>query len=205
MTVKFIQYFDILSGRDDEYRRFASKSYIPGINATDLLKIVGSWYVASGEGPYHIMEGVADSVRSVHQLLQLDEYKKLNHLLHFLISNYKTKIMVPMGTLESLLPRETNYRFNHHYDINYDHYDDYINFIQQAHVPTMKKLGINMIGGWYVALGPGPNIVVEGSCSSVKQILEIIGSKEYGELTSRLLTMVSGYGSKILVPTGLVS
>jgi hypothetical protein len=68
----------------------------------------------------------------------------------------------------------------------------------------MEKLGINMIGGWYVALGPGPNIVVEGSCASVKRILEVIGSKEYGELTSRLLAMVDGYGSKILVPTGLV-
>ena len=160
--------------------------------------------MASGEGPYHIMEGVADSVKSVHQLLLLDDFKKLNHLLHFLITNYKTKIMVPMGTLESRLPRETNFRFNHHYDINYARYDDYIRFIRKEHFPTMEKLGINMIGGWHVALGPGPSIVVEGSCASVKHILEVIGSKEYGELTSRLLAMVDGYGSKILAPTGLV-
>ena len=204
MTVKFIQYYDILSGKDDEYRNFISKSYIPGINETGFLEIVGSWYLASGEGPYHIMEGVADSVKSIHQLLLLDDFKKLNHLLHFLITNYKTKIMVPTGTIESQLPRETNFRFNHHYDINYARYDDYVRFIRKEHFPTMEKLGIKMIGGWYVALGPGPNIVAEGSCANVKRILEVIGSREYGELTSKLLAMVDGYGSKILVPTGLV-
>jgi hypothetical protein len=204
MTVKFIQYYDVLSGKDDEYRNFISKSYIPDINETGFLEIVGSWYLAAGEGPYHIMEGVADSVKSVHQLLLLDDFKKLNHLLHFLITNYKTKIMVPMGTIESQLPHETNFRFNHHYDINYAHYDEYVRFIRKEHIPTMEKLGINMIGGWYVALGPGPSIVVEGSCASVKHILEVIGSTEYGELTSALLAMVDGYGSKILAPTGLV-
>jgi hypothetical protein len=204
MTVKFIQYYDVLSGKDEEYRNFISKSYIPDINETGFLEIVGSWYLAAGEGPYHIMEGVADSVKSVHQLLLLDDFKKLNHLLHFLITNYKTKIMVPMGTIESQLPHETNFRFNHHYDINYAHYDEYVRFIRKEHIPTMEKLGINMIGGWYVALGPGPSIVVEGSCASVKHILEVIGSTEYGELTSALLAMVDGYGSKILAPTGLV-
>lgn len=204
MTVKFIQYYDILSGRDEEYQNFISKSYIPGIKETGFLEIVGSWYVASGEGPYHIMEGVADSVKNVHQLLLLDDFKKLNHLLHFLITNYKTKIMVPMGTIESQLPCEMNFRFNHHYDLNYAHYDDYIRFIRNRHIPAMEKLGINIIGGWYVAIGPGPGIVVEGSCASVKHILEVIANKEYCELTSGLLAMVDSYGSKILAPTGLV-
>lgn len=204
MTVKFIQYYDILSGRDEEYQNFISKSYIPGIKETGFLEIVGSWYVASGEGPYHIMEGVADSVKNVHQLLLLDDFKKLNHLLHFLITNYKTKIMVPMGTIESQLPSEMNFRFNHHYDLNYAHYDDYIRFIRNRHIPAMEKLGINIIGGWYVAIGPGPGIVVEGSCASVKHILEVIANKEYCELTSGLLAMVDSYGSKILAPTGLV-
>jgi len=49
MAVKFIQYYDILSGRYAGYRNFISKSYIPGVNETDVLKIVGSWYLACGE------------------------------------------------------------------------------------------------------------------------------------------------------------
>jgi hypothetical protein len=205
MIVKFIQYWDVLPEREEEFRKFVVKSYIPGINETGLLKIVESWHVASGEGPFNIMEGVADSVKSINNLLQLDEFKKLNHLLHFLVTNYKTKLLVPTGPVEGIVPEHINYRFNHHYNINYDKYDDYIEFIENEHIPAMEVLGIKIIGGWDVAIGPGPNVVIEGSCSSVKQILAAIGSKKYQDLTSKLLTMVSGFGSKILVATGLVS
>jgi len=204
MIVKFIQYCDPLSGHEDEFKNFVPKNYLPGINETGLLKVVGSWYVASGEGPSYIMEGVADSVKSIHKLLQLEEFQKLNHLMHFMITNYKTKILAPTGRVESIVPEYKNFRFNHHYDIIYDQYDDYLSFIEEAHIPTMEKLGIKMIGGWYVALGSGPNIVTEGSCGSVKQILDAIGSEEYRKLTSKLLTMVNGFGSKVLVPSGLM-
>lgn len=203
MTVKFIQYWDVLSEREDEFSKFVVKSYIPGINETGYLKIVSSWHVASGEGPYYIMEGVADSVKNVHYLLQLDEFKKLSHLLHFLITNYKSKLLVPTGPIEGVVPADKNYRFNHHYDVISNKYDDYMAFMKDEHIPIMEELGVKMIGGWYVAIGPGPNMVVEGACPSVKTIMNAIGSERYRRLTAKLLTMVNGFGSKILVDTGL--
>ena len=205
MTVKFIQYWDVLSEREDEFSKFMVKSYIPEINETGYLKIVGSWHVASGEGPYYIMEGVADSVKNIHSLLQLDEFKKLSHLLHFLITNYKSKLLVPAGPIEGIVPEDKNYRFNHHYDVIYDKYDDYMVFMKDEHLPIMEELGIKMIGAWYVAIGPGPNLVVEGACPGVKIIMGAIGSERYRLLTAKLLTMVNGFGSKILVDTGLLS
>jgi len=204
MTVKFIQYWDVLSEREDEFSKFMVKSYIPEINETGYLKIVGSWHVASGEGPYFIMEGVADSVKNIHSLLQLDEFKKLSHLLHFLITNYKSKLLVPTGPIEGIVPEDKNYRFNHHYDVIYDKYDDYMVFMKDEHLPIMEELGIKMIGAWYVAIGPGPNLVVEGACPGVKIIMGAIGSERYRLLTAKLLTMVNGFGSKILVDTGLL-
>jgi len=39
MTVKFIQYCDILPGHEDEFKKFVPKNYMPGINETGLLKI----------------------------------------------------------------------------------------------------------------------------------------------------------------------
>ena len=205
MTVKFIQYWDVLSEQEEEFRNFVVKSYIPGVNETGFLKIVESWNVATGEGPYYIMEGVAESVKSVNDLLQLDEFQKLNHLLHFLITNYKSKLLVPTGPIVSVVPEHKNYRFNHHYDVIHEKYDDYIQFLQNEHIPTMEAIGVNVIGGWYAAIGPGPNIVIEGSCPSIRKILEAIATNRYRELISKLLTMVDGFGSKILVANGLVS
>jgi hypothetical protein len=204
MTVKFIQYWDVLSEREDEFSKFVAKSYIPGINETGYLKIVGSWHVASGEGPYFIMEGVADSVKSVHSLLQLDEFKKLSHLLHFLITNYKSKLLVPTGPIEAGVPKDKNYRFNHHYNVLHDKVEDYTAFMKDEHLPIMEELGVKMIGAWYVAIGPGPNMVIEGACPGVKIIMEAIGSEHYRRLTAKLLTMVDGFGSKILVDTGVL-
>lgn len=205
MTVKFIQYWDVLSEREDEFSKFVKKSYIPGINETGYIRIVGSWHVAAGEGPHSIMEGVADSVKNVHNLLQLEDFKKLSHLLHFLITNYKSKLLVPTGPVEGIVPADKNYRFNHHYDVNYDKYDDYMAFIINEQLPTMEELGVKMIGGWYVAIGPGPNMVVEGACPSIKTIMDAIGSERYRRLVANLLSMVNGFGSKILVDTGLLS
>lgn len=204
MNVKFIQYWDVLSEREDEFSKFVAKSYISGINKTGYLKIVGSWHVASGEGPYFIMEGVADSVKNVHSLLQLDEFKKLSHLLHFLITNYKSKLLVPTGPIEGVLPEDKNYRFNYHYDVIYDKFDDYMAFMKDEHLPIMEELGVKMIGSWYVAIGPGPNMVVECSCPGVKVIMDAIGSERYRRLTAKLLTMVDGFSSKILVDTGVL-
>ena len=204
MTVKFIQYWDVLSEREDEFSKFVAKSYIPGINETGYLKIVGSWHVASGEGPYFIMEGVADSVKNVQSLLQLDEFNKLSHLLHFSITNYKSKLLVPTGSIEGGVPEDKNYRFNHHYNVLHDKFDDYTAFMKDEHLPIMEELGVKMIGAWYVAIGPGPNMVIEGASQGVKIIMEAIGSERYRRLTAKLLTMVNGFGSKILVDTGVL-
>ena len=205
MTVKLIQFFDVLPDKQEEFDHFVEKNYIPGIHETGLLKMVGAWRVASGEGPYHIFESMAESIKDVNSHLQLDHIKRLNHLFHFLITNYKTKIMAPTGHLEAEIPKGIHYRFNHHYDINYDHYEQYSLFMKDSHIPTMEKLGIRMIGGWYVAIGPGPNIVVEGASPTIETILNALGSQEYRHLLDLLFSMVTKLGSKILAPTGLVN
>ena len=204
MTAKFIQFFDILSGKEEEFIHFASKNYIPGIQGMGLTRILGSWHVAAGEGPYCILESVADSVEDINRLLMQDEFHKLNHLVHFLITNYKTKVLAPTGHVVEETPNRINYRFNHHYNVNATNYDEYLGFMEQQYIPVMGTLGINVIGRWYVAVGPGPHMVVEGSCASAKQILQALGSAEYRELTSKIFSLVDDFGSKILVPTGLL-
>jgi hypothetical protein len=204
MAAKFIQFFDVLPDKQGEFENFVLRNYIPEINDTGLLKMVGSWRVASGEGPYHILESLAKSLQDIHAHIQLDHIQKLNHLFHFLITNYKTKVMVPTGHLEAAIPEGIHYRFNHHYDMDSDRFEDYSRYMRETHIPTMERLGIRIIGGWHVAIGPGPNIVVEGASAGISEILAAVGSSEYRKMTDQLVGMVTKFGSKILVPTGLV-
>lgn len=203
MTAKFIQFFDILSSQEEEFIHFASKNYIPGVHSLGLTRIIGTWHVAAGEGPYCILESVADSVEAINRLLMNEDFEKLNHLLHFLITNYKTKILAPTGHMVEEIPSGVNYRFNHHYNIHTTNYDEYLQFMAQKYTPVMETLGIKVIGRWYVAIGPGPQMVVEGSCASAKQILKAIGSPEYRQLTANIFSLVDDFGSKILAPAGL--
>ena len=202
MTAKFIQFFDILSGKEEEFSAFARRNYIPGIHGLGLTRIVGSWHVAAGEGPYCILESVAESVSDINRLLTREEFGKLNNLLHFLITHYKTKILAPATGAPVKIPSGRNCRFNHHYNIDAAHYDAYARFMENEHIPAMEAMGIQIIGRWYAAIGPGPDFVVEGSAESTRQILETIGSRAYRELTRNILGMVNDFGSKILVPTG---
>ncbi|MEW5721527.1 MAG: hypothetical protein AB1896_00355 [Thermodesulfobacteriota bacterium] len=203
MTVKFIQYFDLLPGQEKEFRSFAAHSYLPGVNGTGLVRLVGSWYVACGEGPYFIFESTAPSVREIQQLLELDEFAKLNRLLHFLITNYKTKVLAPGGLVEDEIPRTRHFRFNHHWNVNYARFEAYERFMRDSYLPTVQGLGLRIIGGWEVTIGPGPGFVVEGAVPGLAGLLAAIGRREYRELIADLLGLVSGFGSKILVPTGL--
>ena len=108
MIVKFIQYWNVLSGSQEEFDRFLRSNYIPQINQSGLLRIIGSWQVVSGEGPNFILEGVADSLRLLNEVLRSDDFDKLDHLLRFLITGYKSKILIQHYVLNNIVDS------NHH-------------------------------------------------------------------------------------------
>ena len=106
------------------------QNYIPGINESGLVKIVGSAYAIAGEGPYFVLEGVSDSLRDVNQLLQDEEFYKLKRLLLFLITSYKTRVLVPTNRSGNKMSGASlNCQFNQHYDLVYDKYEEYTDFI----------------------------------------------------------------------------
>lgn len=202
MVVKYIQYWNILSGAQEEFDRFLTSNYIPQIKKNGLLRIVGAWQTVSGEGPNFILEGVAGTLRQLNEVLRSDDFEKLDHLLSFLITGYKSKILITAGDLTVLEPSPQNCRFNHHYDVLMDQSRQHEDFFAAVHIPTLKRLGIETIGSWYVGIGPGPNTVVEGSSPTVSGILQAIGSPAYKDLSDQLQPIVRNFGSRILVPSG---
>lgn len=204
MFVKFIQYFNVLSGSRRDFDRFLKDNYFPQINDTGLMKVVGSWHVAAGEGPYFILESVAESMKEVNAVLDQPDFQKLDHLLKFMITGYRSKILTPTGDVSVVMPAGKNCRFNRHYDVLSRRREDYERFIVEVQKPVMADLGVETIGGWNVGIGPGPNTVVEGACQTVRRILEAVASEEYRRMIAELRTMVTSFGSKILTPSGHV-
>jgi hypothetical protein len=94
--------------------------------------------------------------------------------------------------------------FNQHWDVAPRKQQAYSDFVMTYYNPTLERIGIKLVGGYYVTVGMGPRIIAVGLTESLPDLEQAMASKEYEEITSRLMEFVTHYQSKILVPTGRV-
>jgi hypothetical protein len=94
--------------------------------------------------------------------------------------------------------------FNQHWDVAPGKQQAYSDFVMTYYNPTLNRIGIKLVGGYYVTVGIGPRIIAVGLTESLTDLQQALASKEFEDITSRLQEFVTGYHSKILVPTGRV-
>ena len=94
--------------------------------------------------------------------------------------------------------------FNQHWDVAPGKQQAYSDFVMTYYNPTLNGIGIKLVGGYYVTVGMGPRIIAVGLTESLPELEQAMASKEFEEVTSRLMELVTHYHSKILVPTGRV-
>lgn len=94
--------------------------------------------------------------------------------------------------------------FNQHWDIIPGKEEEYTKFAINTHLPTMKKIGINMVGGFHVVVGEGPRIIAVGAVDSLQKLQKALETEEYERITAQIQQYVSNYFSRILKPTGRV-
>lgn len=94
--------------------------------------------------------------------------------------------------------------FNQHWDIAPGKQQEYSDFMMTFYNPTLDRIGIKLVGGYYVTVGMGPRIIAVGLAQSLHDLEGALASAEYEEITNRLMEFVTRYHSKILIPTGRV-
>jgi hypothetical protein len=206
MPVKLIQYWNILHATQSEFDAYFTREYVPRINENGFMRIVGSWHVASGEGPYFITEGVSESVSEVESIIMAPFYIDLRQQLLRLVKDYQTKLLVPIESIESdVVDIEHGYKFNQHFNINPADFYTFLDFEEKVHLPEMKRFGVTIAGGWNVAVGATPYVINETRAGNLEIIGEMLQNPAYQRLTLELLQLVSNYGCKILVPSGHIN
>jgi hypothetical protein len=206
MLAKLIQYWNVFYDRREDFDTFLINQFVPRIDETGLMKVIGSWHVASGEGPYFIVEGVSESLEHMEALIMGPEFLELRESLLHLVRDYTTKLLVPTGNVPPrLVEIEHGFKFTQHFNINAADSYAYTAFVRDEHLPKMGQLGMEMVGGWHVAVGATPYVVAEGRADDLTTIGEMLENPEFQILTLKLLSLVSNYGCKILVPSGHVN
>lgn len=94
--------------------------------------------------------------------------------------------------------------FTQHWDVVPGKQNEYSDFVMTHYNPTLEKVGIKLVGGYYVAIGAGPRIIAVGVTKSLHELDQALDSEVYRDISSRLMKYVLNYHSKILVPTGRV-
>lgn len=94
--------------------------------------------------------------------------------------------------------------FNQHWDLAPGKQQAYSDFLMTYYNPTLNKIGIKLVGGYYVTVGMGPRIIAVGLAQTLNELEGALASPEYEDITNRLMEFVTHYHSKILIPTGRV-
>ncbi len=210
MSAKLIQYWNIRAGCQGDFDAFFAQDFVAGINATGLMRIVESWHTASGEGPYFLVEGVSPSLEEAESMIMGTVFSELRQKLFHLVSEYTTKLLIPRNgpgseageSLSGGVEMEKEYKFTQHFNINAADVYAFDSFFKKTYARQIIKWGIHLVEEWNVAIGATPYVVIETRAEALGSIGKMLQSQEYRELTTKLLNMVSGYGCKILMPSG---
>lgn len=94
--------------------------------------------------------------------------------------------------------------FTQHWNIAPGKQQAYSDFVMTHYIPTLERIGVQLVGGYDVTVGMGPRIIAAGLTRDFDAIEKALASPEFEEITLRLMQLVTHYHSKILVPTGRV-
>ena len=200
MVVKFNEYWNILPHKMEEYIEFMQRSRIPTLNRLGI-NVAAIWYALIGASPQIISEGIARDLDSLETALKNADYLKTNTKMLTLVSDYRSKVLVPSGRFPHL-PRiieKGTVKFSQYWDIIPGKEDDYDQFIKNIHYPAMEDLKINIGGEWKVLIGESPNIFYEGRSDRAEKLLSALQSQKFRIMKNELLKLVCNYSSRVLV------
>jgi len=81
-------------------------------------------------------------------------------------------------------------------------YDEYSEFVTKEYNPTLKELGIKLLGGYYVAVGQGPRIIAVATVEEKDYLRKILATEEYRVISNKLMEFVRDYSSRLWVSAG---
>jgi hypothetical protein len=93
--------------------------------------------------------------------------------------------------------------FTQYWDVNPGEYDDYSKFISEEFNPGLERLGIKLVGGFYVAVGSGPRIIAVAAVQNDMGLLAALSSREYRIMSTKLMQYLYNYSSRVWIPTGM--
>ena len=206
MTILFTQYWDVNPGDYEDYAKFVSEEFNPGLEKLNI-KLVGGFYVAVGAGPRIMAVAAVQNDKGLLKALSSKTYRILSTNLMKYVYNYGSRVWIPTGMFrdQTFNIQTGAWKFNQYYDILPGREDEHSRFVREEAIPMMKTLGVPVTHGWRLSIGTGPRILAECTARSLGDIAQAVDSAEYRKLSRTLKKEYTlNFSSRILSPTGRV-
>ncbi len=201
MSVLFIQNWDIIFGKEDEYAQYISEVYLP--ESTDMGFIpVGGYYVEVGPGPRIVAVNTAHNLEELTRIVSSKRFKDLTVDLKALICNYRRTVLEPTGAVkrDKYAIQKGVWKLNQYYDLRPGAKKAYADFVINEHLPTMNKIDyVEVTGGWNAVFGGISDIVAELTFKDPIDIGRLLINEDFRRITLKLRTDYAvNYTSRIL-------
>ncbi len=199
MPVKLNHYYSIIPDKITDYEKFMIKEFIPGINRLGIHAVAG-WTILVGAYSEIMLETVGNDLEFVEKALRNPKYKDLRIKLFNFIKEYKTKVLVKTGKIDSYSTdiKKNTIKFNQTWNIKNDKKEDYEKFTSKEFYPCLEEMGIQVAGEWEVLIGGGPHIICEGRAQDVENMIVNLQGHGFQSASKRLRKYVTNYESRIL-------
>lgn len=204
MSILFIQNWDIIHGKGDEYTRFVTDTYIPETSAMGFVP-VGGYYVEVGFGPKVLAVYSCNALEDLTAFVTSKRFKNLTVELKSFAYNYKSSVYEPTGAVkkEKYTIQKGVWKFNQYYDIMPGMKKAYADFVINEHLPAMQKIDyVEVTGGWNTVFGGFSEIIAEFTFKDPVDIGRLFNNEDFRRITLTLKNeYVRNYASRVLRST----
>lgn len=200
MSLLFIQYWDVIEGREDKYTGYINNDYLPAIGTLGLVP-VGGYYVEIGFGPRSIAVFSAESLNEISRIITGRDFRQLTLELRKYVTNFNNTVLEPQGTVKTgkYPVQKSVWKFNHYYNLKPESKEAFENFFTGEYLPEMEKIPYFAVTNcWNVVLGGFCDIILEFTFKDPGDIGRLVNSNDFQKITTRLKReFVTNYTNRI--------
>lgn len=200
MSLLFIQYWDVIEDREQEYANYVNDTYLAEIATLGFVP-VGGYYVEVGFGPRTITAFSSESLEDISRIITGKGFRDLTLGLKKYVANFNNTVLEPDGTIKiGRYPIQKGvWKFNQYYDLRPDMKNEYEDFVINEYVPAMQKIDyVTVTNCWNVVLGGFCDIILEITFKDPEDIGHLMKGNDFRRITRTLKRQfVTNYTNRI--------
>ncbi len=203
MNTLYVQYWDIIRSKEDEYSKYIVDKYNPSAKKAGL-KIVGGYYVEAGMGPSVVACFTANDLNVINECVHNENFIKSNNKLLNYVENKRSLLAISTGRtgLKKYRIQEGIWKWNHYYTVKPDKKELYREFIKKA-IEVFGKIDfVELTEEWHILYGGTSDYLLEMSFKDPYDIARLMNNENFREMEKQLKKeLIIDYSNRILRST----